>query len=235
MRKVLSVLLVALLVLGLGTTAFANGNGKGNTKEIVLKPIAVSLTQVEDEIEVGTEVNLTATVQKHGQWVSGAWSQGATETQVATLDQETGTYTSNATFVANEEGEHTVTYTARMKAGNSHIMFGATGESVLTYIDSDEVVVVQRVTIKVVRYTTNYSGGRDPQITNHTVTAEVTTELSNGDVDTEEIEFTINRFEKPEDVSYTYTNEEFGIEETVTFEDVPLEVGYEDTVEPTQP
>ncbi len=132
------------MVMSMSNAAFANGNNQ----PAKTFNVDVSLTGVE-EVEVGDTVIFNASTVKQGQLDVANWSGLGVTGGVTTLNVETDTYESSASFYAGSVGSYEIEYYIRMIAGKSHVEFVGMNGATVQVID-DKTVVVQKVTVKVV-------------------------------------------------------------------------------------
>lgn len=207
MKKILVITLVMVMVMGMSNAAFANGNNQ----PAKTFSVDVSLTGVE-EVEVGDTVIFNASTVKQGQLDIANWSGIGVTGGATTLNAETDTYDSSASFFAGAVGTYEIEYYIRMVAGKSHVEFVGLNGATVQVID-DKTVVVQKVTVKVVKKTVPVEL---KDSTTLSMLAEI--ELSNGETLVREFDQVINWNQNQRNVVNNIVDEEFGIEYEIKFD-----------------
>lgn len=154
MKRVISTILAALLVLGLRGGVLASPSAKTIDVELSASSAAglsvltaTELSTPAVTIKAGESVILTAVSLKHGSAYEDMWSGASALGTV--LDEESESYISSAVFTAGEPGIYTVTYDIQMKAGKSDVLFAGnasktievTGSAVVTGAEIRGLVV----------------------------------------------------------------------------------------------
>lgn len=128
MKRIVTIGLTLVLVLGLGATALAAPGKSAKVKDVPVSitPEAISLVAGDDAI------TLTAVTLKNGSDYAVTWD-GAKEEE--TILREDGYYESTAVFEPNTVGTHTVKYTINMTAGKSGVAFVGTNTVTITVFE----------------------------------------------------------------------------------------------------
>lgn len=183
MKRIITVVLVLIFVMGLSTNVFAAGSN------IVKKThnVEVNVTSDITVVDEGGTVNLKALTSKYGsalyETLTG-WSGDGVAAAITSLNAE-GYYESNTVFTApyvNEDTDITITYAIAATAGKSGVVFAGQDSTVITVNDVSVVVTLTKIKIRVIAKATTGNAADSDGSKNTQLTFAGVYELSNGQV-----------------------------------------------------